>query len=138
MSSIVIGTILGAAINLFTKPIIPTVQAEESVVLEKPVMIEVTYDWDIERVKEEILKVFPDAPVMVKVAACESGFNIHAVGPTHDRGIFQVIDSWAPTANKLGLNDYKTNPRSNILMARYLYDHGGLNPWNASRYCWGK
>jgi hypothetical protein len=85
----------------------------------------------------EILKVFPDAPIMVEVAWCESHLT-----PTADRanlgvdvGVFQLNQVHLNRLAELGLDRW--NLHDNIAFARMLYDESGLQPWYMSEYCWG-
>lgn len=111
---------------------------------EKPepkiVLIEVVYNWTPERIAQEIDTVFPDAPIMHRVMACESGGNNDAYNPTngsHDNGLFQISDLYhGPRVRALGLD--VGNPADNIKFARILYDESGLQPWSASKDCWSK
>lgn len=104
------------------------------------IQIEVKIDWTEERIREEISKVFPDAPVMMDVARCESGFLQHAYNPTnesHDGGIFQISQKYhGDRMQALGLDPYDV--QDNIQYARTLYDESGLRPWSASKHCWSK
>jgi len=106
----------------------------------EPVLIEEEIDWTPERVKEEVLKVFPDAPVMVRVAFCESSFLPHAYNPTnesHDGGVFQISEKYhGERMDELGLDPYDV--RDNLAYARVLYNESGLQPWSASKRCWTK
>jgi len=114
-----------------------TAHAEEIEVEEaKTVLIEEKIDWTPERVKQEIRKVFPEnAETMIRVAQCESGLLPAAKGPTNDHGIFQLhMPSHRKEIEKQGID--VTDPAENIQFARYLYDHGGLGHWKASRKCW--
>ena len=107
--------------------------------VEKPVdsevEIEAEIEWTPERVEEEIRKVFPDAPIMLAVARCESSLIPDAEGPTNDGGVFQIH---RPSHAKRieGIDLY--NPAQNIRFARELYEESGLAPWRASRHCWSK
>ena len=138
---IALGIVLGIVIKAYFTPIVETVYAEETIVLIVPeeVIIEVVFDWDITRVKEEIVKMFPeDSATALKIAACESGFrmiqsnHVLSYGREESFGYFQVhARAWEKTAIRLGLEDYKTNPRQNLEMARYIYDNAGKRwtPW---------
>ncbi len=103
-----------------------------------PVVIEVTYTK--ERTKELIAEAFPDAPIMLRVAACESGFLQHAYNPTnnsHDGGVFQISQKYhGARMQKLGLDPYDV--KDNIAYARILYNESGLQPWLASKHCWSR
>jgi len=93
-----------------------------------------------ERVQELIVEAFPDAPIMLRVAACESGFLQHAYNPTnnsHDGGVFQISQKYhGHQMKKLGLDPYDV--KDNIAYARILYDANGLRDWSASKHCWSK
>lgn len=103
-------------------------------------LIEVRINWTAERIAQEIDKVFPDAPIMHKVMACESNGNIEAYNPTngsHDNGLFQISDLYhGKRVRSLGLD--VGNPADNIAYARMLYDESGLQPWSASKKCWNR
>ena len=113
---------------------------EPEVVEPKIALIRVVTNWTAERIAQEIDKVFPDAPIMHKVMACESGGNIHAYNPTngsHDNGLFQISDLYhGPRIRSLGLD--VGDPADNIAYARILYDESGLQPWSASKKCWSR
>lgn len=105
---------------------------------EEVVLIEAKIDWTQERIIEEIETVFPDAPIMVEVARCESGLRPVIEGPTDDHGVFQIhMPSHGESVRALGL-DVKNDPRDNIRFARMLYDRNGLRDWSASAHCWDK
>lgn len=99
---------------------------------------EFEHQWTKQDVITEINRVFPDAPIMVEVARCESGFIPHAYNPTnnsHDGGIFQVSEKYhGARLRELGLDRFDVI--DNIAYARILYDESGFQPWNASRGCW--
>lgn len=89
-----------------------------------------------EYVVEEILKVFPDAPIMVEVARCESGLD-----PLADRknlnvdvGLFQINQVHITRLGELGLD--RRDLHDNLTYARMLYDANGLNDWLMSKHCW--
>lgn len=86
------------------------------------------------QVVEEILKVFPDAPIMVQVARCESGLVIHADRKGIDVGLFQINQIHNKRLLQLGLD--KRDLHDNLTYARMLYDESGLQPWYMSRHCW--
>lgn len=123
--SIIIG-ILGGIFLDVSRPIAKSVEAK-TIEVKKEYPVEVTYEWNDERVKEEITKVFPEDPVTaIKIARCESGFMIDAKGPTSDFGLMQInAPSWDKKAKQLGYGDYRTNPVHNLAMARYLYERAG-------------
>lgn len=89
-------------------------------------------------IEEEILRAFPDAPIMVEVARCESGLDPLAdrEGRNVDVGLFQINQVHLPRLAELGFE--RRNLHDNIAYARMLYDWNGLNDWNMSRHCWSK
>jgi len=138
---IAVGIVVGIIIDMYFTPIVEVAHAEEVVQIEPvEVLVEINYNWDIERAKEEIRKVFPEDPeTAIKIAKCESGFKM--IRSNHQwrgiqepsYGIFQIFSpSWENTAIRLGLEDYRTNPNSNLKMARFIYDTGGKSwmPWS--------
>lgn len=95
-------------------------------------------------IREQVVAAFPDAPVMVRIAQCESqmrqfdtsGNTLRGIANPKDRGIFQINEFWnLATAQRLGFNIYTV--KGNIAMARWMYDHQGTTPWNWSKGCWG-
>ena len=76
---------------------------------------------------------------MVRIAECESRFNQSAVNrKSWDWGLFQINQaSWDETAKSMGL-DYKSNWKSNILLAKYILEVQGISAWQWSKYCWDK
>ncbi len=87
-------------------------------------------------VRTKVEAAFSDAPDMVAVAACESGFREY--GPDGQAlrggadqnyiGIFQIsVSGHAEEAKNLGYDIYTTD--GNIGFARYLYNHSGTEPW---------
>jgi hypothetical protein len=109
------------------------------------VLLEVKVDWTQERIIDEIQEVFPNEPLMVKVALCEGVKNgkldPEVVNPTNgsnDTGIFQISKKYHAEAFKaLGYDDM-TDPAQNIAYAHHLYETQGLKPWSASKNCWSK
>jgi hypothetical protein len=107
--------------------------------VEIEVQLEVVYNWDKEKIIEEIKKAFPEDPqTAVKIAKCESGLivdiqskHILSYGQEKSWGIFQLHEPvWDRKAKQLGYGDYKTSPRDNIDMARYIYEQSGKK-WTA-------
>ncbi len=93
------------------------------------------YTPDKQEVVQAILSVFPDAPVMVKVAECESNLNPKADRKGIDGGLFQINQIHLPKLNELGLDRYDL--QDNLTYARLLFDQAGLQPWYMSEHCWG-
>lgn len=91
-----------------------------------------------EKIIQLITETFPEAPIMVEIARCESSLN-----PLADRGnlnvdvgLFQINQVHLPRLRKLGLD--RRDIHDNIQFARMLYDESGTNPWYMSEHCWGK
>jgi len=88
---------------------------------------------------------FEDIPVMIQVARCESTFR-HALADgsvltgfvdNRDTGVMQINTFYhQAVADELGFNLLDLN--DNMAYARYLYEREGVQPWNASRPCWGQ
>ena len=74
----------------------------------------------------------------IKVARCESGFNLNANAKNPDStatGIFQiVIGTWDGNRCTGERWDFVDN----IDCAYKIYAKRGLQPWNASKHCWNK
>jgi len=107
----------------------------------REVKIEVVYNWTPERIEKEIRDVFGEAgDVAVAVAKSESGGvlraeirsqNILSYGQEDSHCTFQVhAPDHEANAKRLGLGDYRTNPRSCVRLAYHIYkDAGGFTPW---------
>lgn len=87
---------------------------------------------------------FADIPVMIQVARCESTFRhtladgsvLQGLVDNDDTGVMQINKRYhlkTATALDLDLEDIYDN----MAYARYLYERQGVQPWNASRPCWG-
>lgn len=93
---------------------------------------------------QQIRAVFADAPLMVRVAKCESGLVHRQNGElirnrkgSSARGVFQVLMRvHQPQMYKMGLNPERTDHY--LAYVRYLYDQYGLKPWQASEHCWNR
>ena len=97
----------------------------------------------IEKQRIFILENFGDYKtykLMVRIANCESGFNQEAVNrKTMDWGLFQINEkTWDETAQTTSFADYKTNWKSNVLLAKYIYEVQGIGAWQWSQHCWNK
>jgi hypothetical protein len=85
------------------------------------------------------------APVMEKIAKCESGnnhykngqviFNSNSDGSV-DIGYYQINSIHNKQATKLGYD--LTKESDNKAYAMYLYKTQGTEPWYASKSCWNK
>jgi hypothetical protein len=88
---------------------------------------------------------FKDAPIMERVAFCESthtqfiseGVVHRGVVNNKDVGIFQINEKYhLKDSKKMGIDIYSIE--GNMEYAKHLYEEQGLQPWSASRPCWGK
>jgi hypothetical protein len=86
-------------------------------------------------IEAQVRTVFNDAPNMVAIAQCESGFRQYGNdglplrgGNGNYIGVFQFSETGhAATAKLKGFDIYETN--GNIGYAKYVYDRQGTNPW---------
>lgn len=93
-------------------------------------------------VKEQVQCAFPETPIMLEIARCESQFRQFKDGNVlrgelnaDDVGVFQINEHYHLEASKkMGLDIHTT--KGNIDYAKYLYQHQGTTPWNWSKNCW--
>jgi hypothetical protein len=86
---------------------------------------------------------YKDVPILAEVARCESHFKHYTPDGvlmnkqgSSATGVMQLMAIYhEETAESLGwsIRDLE----GNLAYARWLYDREGLQPWEASRYCWG-
>lgn len=152
MTSLMIATlVVVVAEEVYLHKALAEIEAEETQELTqvtetepREVMIVIDYsNWDRERIQQEILEQLP--PVFLEVAECESETKQYVDGTdtpitgyvdSRDTGVFQINKGYhAAEAKRLGL-DLDT-PVGNIAYAKYLYETQGLQPWSASKPCWG-
>lgn len=89
--------------------------------------------------EDRVRAEFADAPDMIAIAKCESGFRqfgpdgqVLRGGPRGQYlGIFQ-IDENLHTAKALGMGDDIRTPEGNIAFARYLLSVSGTGPWGCA------
>lgn len=91
-----------------------------------------------------IISYFADIPAMIEVARCESTFRqydeygnvLRGYQVSSDLGVMQ-INEWyhGEESARLGYDIYTIE--GNTAYARHLYETQGLQPWSASRPCWG-
>lgn len=88
--------------------------------------------------------------IMDAVAGCESGNGTPGSGQQfypngkivrdyalgNHVGLFQIAESWSPTAKKMGMDIYTA--AGNRAFAEYLHEKDGLHDWLASQSCWSK
>ena len=93
--------------------------------------------------KEHVQQFFSEAPAMIEVARCESGFrHFNSDGSVlrgyvngADIGVMQINEMYhGARARELGIDIYKRE--GNLEYAMYLYRKEGLRPWSASKFCW--
>lgn len=87
---------------------------------------------------------FSDAPIMVRIAHCESRFRQYNRDGTvfrgkitpKDTGVFQINEYWhLAKATRMGMDIHTLD--GNIAYARHLYESNGTTDWKWSRKCWG-
>jgi hypothetical protein len=95
---------------------------------------------------EVVKEVAVHAPVMDRIANCESG-NKHFdkngqvlmrgnTNRTVDLGVYQINTVWFADATKQGYD--LTKETDNRAYAHYLYGKYGTEPWYSSKKCWNK
>ncbi|MEK7102984.1 MAG: peptidoglycan-binding protein [Patescibacteria group bacterium] len=89
---------------------------------------------DNKGVKSAIQELFADAPQMISIAQCESGFRQYtAKGTTFTGsggqyvGVFQISKGHTSNAKKMGFDIYTLE--GNLGFAKYLYNKQGVQPW---------
>lgn len=96
-------------------------------------------------VAEKVNEYFADIPIMAKVAYCESTHRQYNTNGTvlrgkvdnADVGVMQINERYhKKTADKAGYDLHTIE--GNMAFARALYNEQGVQPWSASRPCWGK
>lgn len=101
---------------------------------------------NVEVIKEVEVVKFVKAPIMERIAKCESGnkhFDTNGqvlmrsnTNKSVDLGKFQINTVWFAKATELGLDLNKEE--DNEKMAYYIYHNFGTNPWYSSEHCWSK
>lgn len=98
---------------------------------------------DFETTQEYVEHYFADAPVMARVAYCESKFIqfnedgsvLRGQVTPADVGVMQINEGYhLETSQELGYDIHTLE--GNLEYARYLYEKKGVQPWSASRRCW--
>ena len=91
-------------------------------------------------------QIEPNAPVLTRIAQCESG-NKHFdkngqvllrsnTNKTVDVGRYQINSVWFAKATELGFD--LTDERDNEAFAMWLYKNRGTQDWYSSASCWNK
>ncbi|WKZ26755.1 MAG: hypothetical protein QY304_01480 [Candidatus Paceibacterota bacterium] len=101
---------------------------------------------EIKMTDEEIVReYFKDAPIMIRIAFCESTFRqndkdgnvLRGVQNSKDVGIMQINEYFhADKAKQMNLDIHVIE--GNMEFARYLFEREGTRPWNASKKCWNR
>lgn len=94
-----------------------------------------------------IQQVEAKAPILDRIAACESGN--HQYSPTNgqvlmkvnnngtiDVGVMQINSVWFAQASALGYD--LTTEQGNRNMAKWIYENKGTGDWSSSAKCWQK
>ena len=104
-------------------------------------------DQKIEEAKKVIrliIRTFPEEPLMLKIAFCESSL-VHKENGELKRnrqgssavGALQILSSvHKQDLKKQGLNLNKTEDY--FQFARFLFENRGVQPWQASKKCWNQ
>jgi hypothetical protein len=101
---------------------------------------------NVEIIKEVPVEIATKAPIMEKIAHCESGgkhygksgqviFNANTNGSV-DVGKYQINTVWFAKATEMGLD--VTKEEDNEAMARWIYENRGTEDWYSSKSCWQK
>jgi hypothetical protein len=143
---IIFGTVVGGVlidIQIAEAYKVEEVQAVTVEVKPQVALIEVVYNWTPERLEQEIRETFKEAPnTAVAIAKAEGGLKVEirsqnklSYGQEKSYCTFQIhAPDHDATAKKLGLGDYRTNPKSCVKLAYHIYkDAGGFSPWTEYR-----
>lgn len=96
-------------------------------------------------IQEKPVFITNDAPVMERIAQCESSNTQKENGQvllrgnknkTVDVGRYQINSTWFKKASELGYNI--TTEEGNKAMAYWIYENIGTSPWSSSAHCWNK
>ncbi len=129
---------------------LPIIIILASLALSSPVALadsvnEVEIAKNPESLHEYVDEYFKDAPIMSRIAYCESRYrHLNPDGSIfrgrqvkEDIGVMQVnLTYHEATAKKMNINLYSLN--GNLEYARALYEKQGTTPWDSSKPCWGK
>ena len=84
-------------------------------------------------IRDKVARMFPEEPIMVQVAYCESKHRQLVNGkplisPTSDVGVMQINQVHWKEAKKLGLDIFYSED-DNIKMGRIVYEKQGVSAW---------
>ncbi len=106
-----------------------------------------TYANPNHNVEAQVRAYFKDAPVMVRIAKCESEFlhydpkrpgrlNKNPDPRSSASGVFQILlKTHGRAARRIGAN--LQTVEGQLRYAKHLYRQNGTRDWKASRPCWG-
>lgn len=104
---------------------------------------EISEEVKVKTTEEIIAEHFADAPILKKIASCEShgqqfaadGSVLRGLVNPLDVGLMQINEKYhLSTALKLGLDIHTLE--GNADYAKYLYSTQGVKPWVHSSSCW--
>jgi len=97
-------------------------------------------------VKERVMNYFTDTPILAEIARCESHYRhlnektgeiLRGTYDVRDVGVMQINEHYhLKQAVRLGFDIYTLD--GNMAYAKHLYEQKGVQPWSASKPCWGK
>ena len=96
-------------------------------------------------VEAKVHSYFANKPAMIRVSYCESkwrqfrkdGRLLRGETTPADVGAFQINEYYhGAAAKRMGIDLHTLE--GNMKFADYLYRTQGLQPWSASRRCWGR
>lgn len=130
---------------LFGSKVVYTANQVEDIVPQPKREVKSQDNTSTTSIKALLQKEFPDAPIMVDIAYCESKFRqfdklgnvLRGVENSKDVGVFQVNEFYhLADSSRMGMDIHTL--AGNIEYARHLYDTQGTRPWNWSKHCWEK
>jgi hypothetical protein len=102
-----------------------------------------TFAFSPAAIEKAVRHFFPNEPVMVEIARCESGLRQYTASGSVLRGgwsnkmigLFQLHETYHRSAAlRMGYNI--DTLLGNLAYARELYRSEGTTPWNSSKHCW--
>ena len=104
---------------------------------------EISEEVKVKTTEEIVAEYFKDAPIMKKIAYCESRYThfnqdgsvLRGRVNSQDVGVMQINEKYhLATSQRLEYNIYTLE--GNMEYARYLYETQGVRPWVHSSHCW--
>ena len=136
------GIVIGLSLDIYLKHVNKAEAKEEVVATTTPKVVEIKVIYSSEESIERLIReTFPEQPELaVAIARCESGLvpdiqshHMQEYGRERSFGLFQVHEpDWADDAERLGLDDWRTDVEENVKLARYIYEKAGksFRPWS--------